>query len=103
MGLPKALRSFMYPAASSMAPWAMPTAWAPMAGRLRSRVCMAMVKPMPSSPTRLAAGTRTSSKTTSAVGLPRRPILSSCGATLTPQSASTTKQLMPRRGRHPGR
>ena len=79
-----------------MAPWAMPTAWAPMVGRLRSRVCMAMVNPWPSSPIRLAAGTRTSSKTTSPVGLPRRPILSSSLATSTPQSASTTKQLMPR-------
>ena len=58
---------------------------------------MAMVKPIPSSPTRLATGTRTSSKETAAVGLPRSPILSSCGATSTPQSASTTKQLIPRR------
>ena len=78
-----------------MAPWAIPTAWAPMVGRLRSRVCMAMVNPIPSSPTRLVAGTRTSSKEIAAVGLPRRPILSSWGATSTPQSASTTKQLIP--------
>jgi hypothetical protein len=49
-----------------MAPWAMPTAWAPMVGRLRSRVCMAMVKPWPSSPIRWVAGTRTSSRVTSA-------------------------------------
>ena len=79
-----------------MAPWAIPTAWAPMVGRLRSRVCMAMVKPWPSSPILLSTGTRTSSKTTSPVGLPRSPILCSSLATFTPQSASTTKQLMPR-------
>ena len=47
---------------------------------------MAMVNPIPSSPTRLAAGTRTSSNDTAAVGLPRSPILSSWAATSTPQS-----------------
>src|ERR1035437_5554562 len=50
-----------------------------------------------SSPTRLADGIRTSSNTTSPVGLPRTPSLSSSLATFTPQSASTTKQLIPRR------
>ena len=53
----------------------MPTACAPMVGRLRSSVCMATVKPWPSSPMRCDAGTRTSSSTTSPVGLPRMPEL----------------------------
>ena len=79
-----------------MAPWAMPTACAPMVGRLRSSVCMAMVKPWPSGPMRCEAGTRTSSSTTSPVGLPRRPILSSCLAMRIPHSFSTRKHEMPR-------
>ena len=79
-----------------MAPCAMPTACAPMVGRLRSSVCMAMVKPWPSSPMRCVAGTRTSSSTTSPVGLPRRPILSSCLAMRMPHSFSTRKHEMPR-------
>ena len=69
-----------------MAPWAMPTAWDPMVGRLRSSVCMAMVKPLPSSPIRWLPGTRTPSKEIPAVGLPRRPILSSWVAISTPHS-----------------
>ena len=47
-------------------------------------VRIAMSKPSPSSPTRFAAGTRTPSKASSAVGLPRRPILCSSRATEKP-------------------
>ncbi len=43
-------------------------------------------KPPPSSPTRLAAGTRTSSKLSSAVSLQRQPILSSGWLTVNPGS-----------------
>ena len=57
---------------------------------------MAMTKPWPSTPTRFAAGTRTSSSTTSPVALPRRPILCSSFGTFTPQSASTRKHEIPR-------
>src|SRR5579862_8052267 len=69
MACPKAWRSFMYRTAWSRAPWAIPTDWAPMVGRLRSRVCMAMVNPWPSAPTLFPTGTRTSSRTISPVGL----------------------------------
>ena len=54
-----------------------PTACAAMLRRRRSRVAMAILKPSPSSPMRFAAGTRTSSKVSSAVGEPRIPILCS--------------------------
>ena len=55
-----------------------------------------MVKPWPSSPMRCDAGTRTSSRTTSPVGLPRMPNLSSCLAMVIPQSRSTRKHEIPR-------
>jgi hypothetical protein len=73
----------------------MPTAWAPIVGRLRSSVAMAMRNPSPSSPIRLPTGTRTPSSTISPVGLPRTPIFSSSFATCTPQPASTTKAVTP--------
>ena len=70
----------------------MPTAWAAMPGRERSKVFMAMAKPSPSAPRRFDAGTRTSSNTSSAVGEPRIPILCSVRATPNPgRLASTTK------------
>ena len=36
---------FAYAVATSSAPWAMPTAWAAIPGRLRSNVCIAIAKP----------------------------------------------------------
>src|SRR2546430_1208699 len=48
----------------------MPSAWAPMPGRERSRTLSAILKPCPSSPSRLATGTRTSSNASMAVGEP---------------------------------
>ena len=79
-----------------MAPWAMPTAWAPIVGRLRLSVFMAMVKPSPSSPMRFSTGTRAPSSSTSPVGLPRTPILSSSLPMSRPMSRSTTKHDTPR-------
>ena len=70
--------------ATSRAPWAIPTACAAIPGRLRSNVRIAMPNPSPSSPIRLAAGTRTPSKASSAVGLPRIPILCSIRGTEKP-------------------
>ncbi len=70
----------------------MPTAWAAIPGRLRSNVFIAIAKPSPSSPRRLATGTRMSSKASSAVGLPRIPILCSMRLTEKPgDGTSTTK------------
>src|SRR4051812_25455686 len=79
-----------------MAAWEIPTAWAPIVGRDRSSVAMAMRKPSPSAPIMFEAGTRTSSNSTSPVGEPRTPIFFSSLPTLTPQSASTTNAEMPR-------
>ena len=75
MRCPNCLRSLAYAVATSSAPWAMPTAWAAIPGRLRSNVRMASSNPSPSSPMRFAAGTRTPSNASSAVGLPRMPHL----------------------------
>ena len=49
---------------------------APISGRLRSKVCMAILKPVPSAPRRASFGTRTSSKTTSEVSAARWQSLS---------------------------
>src|SRR5439155_1481217 len=53
----------------------MPRAWPEIPIRPESRARMAMVNPSPSPPSRLAAGTRASSSTSSPVGDPCRPIL----------------------------
>ena len=84
MRWPNCLRSRAYAVATSRAPCAIPTAWAAIPGRLRSSVRIAMSNPSPSAPRRFAAGTRTLSKASSAVGLPRRPILCSIRVTAKP-------------------
>ena len=57
---------------------------------------MAMRKPSPWPPTRLATGTRTSSKLTWLVGCECQPSLRSCAPKLTPgMSFSITSALMP--------
>ncbi len=64
----------------------------------RSRVAIAILKPSPSAPSRFAAGTRTSSNVSSAVGEPRMPILCSTrGAAKPGVSVSTMKALIPLR------
>ena len=44
MRWPNCLRSLAYAVATSRAPWAIPTAWAAIPGRLRSNVRIAMVE-----------------------------------------------------------
>ena len=75
----------------------MPTAIAETPGRVRSRVIIASLKPLFSSPRRFSAGISTSLKEMVAVLEARWPILSSFLSTVTPsRSASTTKALIPR-------
>ena len=61
-GLPNCLRSLVYPIAASSAPWAMPTACAPIVGRVWSRLASAVLKPVPGSPMMRSPGIRQSSK-----------------------------------------
>jgi len=69
---------------------------APISGRLRSKVCMAILKPVPSAPMRASFGTRTSSKTTSEVSAARWPSLSFMRCFLMPgRSAGNTKAETP--------
>src|SRR5437879_4553794 len=69
----------------------MPRACAPIPGRDRSSTASAILNPAPSSPSRLAAGTLTSSNTICAVGDPRMPSLcSSFGASQGLFSRSST-------------
>ncbi len=75
----------------------MPTPAAPTAARVLSKVRMATLKPRPSRPIRLAAGTRTSSKNSSVVFEARWPNLSSTLPTVMPgASRGTAKTLRPR-------
>jgi hypothetical protein len=60
----------------------MPTAWLAMPMRPPSRPDSAIFSPTPSSPSRLAAGTRHLSNTICAVSLACWPILSSMRATV---------------------
>ncbi|MCY1220034.1 hypothetical protein D3C72_1537690 [compost metagenome] len=74
----------------------MPRLVAATSRRLLSSTFIAVRKPLPSGPSRLAAGTKQSSAT-SCAGAPRMPISFSAGATSTPALCrSTTKALMPR-------
>src|SRR5438046_1727177 len=74
----------------------MPSACAATPGRERSRIRIAILKPSPSSPSRFAAETRTSSKVSSPVVEPLIPIFGSRRATAKPGvSASTTNAEMP--------
>ena len=97
IGTPNWTRSFEYSVAYSNAARPMPTAIAETPGRVRSRVIIASLKPLFSSPSRFSAGISTSSKEMVAVLEARWPILSSFLSTVTPgRSASTTKALIPR-------
>ena len=73
MGWPNAWRSFAYRTAWSSAPWARPTAIAAMAIRPPSSTCLVSWKPRLRSPRRFAFGTRTPSRTSSAVSEAWRP------------------------------
>src|SRR5438270_657712 len=70
IGLPIVSRDFAYSSAKSVAPWASPSPCAPIPGLERSRIRIAIRKPSPSSPSRLAAGMRQSSKKISPVAEP---------------------------------
>ena len=61
-----------------------PTAPAAVPGRVWSSVCIAILKPSPSSPSRFAAGTCTSWNASAEVSVARWPILSRCFSTVTP-------------------
>src|ERR687891_53002 len=75
----------------------MPTAIADTPGRVRSSVIIASLKPLFSSPSRLAAGISTSLNEIIAVSEARWPSLSSFLSTVTPPaSRGTTKAEMPR-------
>ena len=68
-----------------------------MVGRLRSSARIEARKPLPSSPTRFSAGTRTLSKKIGVLGAPRKPILRSWRPKVMPGIffGSTMKALMP--------
>ena len=94
---PNWTRSFEYSTACSKAARATPTAPAAVPGRVRSSVCIAILKPCPSSPSRLEAGTFTSWKASAEVSVARWPILSRCFSTTTPSvSVGTMKAVSPR-------
>ncbi len=74
----------------------MPSACAAMPGRDLSRTFIAVLNPVPSSPSKFSAGTWQSSKISSTVGEPRIPIFFSSFPTLKPGDVfSTAKALMP--------
>ncbi len=96
IGTPNWTRSFEYSVANSNAARAMPTAMAATPGRVRSRVIIASLKPLFSSPMRFSSGISMSLKVMVAVLEARWPILSSFLSTITPASRGTMKALMPR-------
>src|SRR6478672_8378167 len=68
----------------------MPTACAPMVGRVWSRVASAVLKPVPSSPMIRSPGMRQSSKYSSVVGEPLMPSFFSLAPTANPGSSLCT-------------
>ena len=94
--LPNCLRSLTYATATSSAPWAMPTACAPMVGRVWSSVASAVLNPVPGSPMIRSPGIRQFSKWISRVGEPLMPSLRSLVPTTKPGSSlCTTNAEMP--------
>ncbi len=90
IGLPNCLRSLVYAIAASSAPCAIPTACAPMVGRVWSSVCSAVLNPVPGSPMIRSPGMRQFSKYSSVVGEPLMPSLRSLGPTVKPSSSLCT-------------
>src|SRR6476620_11413497 len=68
----------------------MPTAWAPIVGRVWSSVRSAVLKPVPGSPMMRSPGIRQFSKYNSVVGEPLMPSLRSFGPTVNPSSSLCT-------------
>src|SRR5581483_781581 len=82
--------------AASTAPCAMPTACAPIVGRVWSSVRRAVLNPVPGSPMMRSPGMRQFSKYNSVVGDPLIPSLRSFGPTTKPSSSLwTMKAEMP--------
>src|SRR5690349_580691 len=88
--LPNCLRSLVYAIDASSAPCAIPTACAPMVGRVWSSVASAVLNPVPGSPMMQSPGIRQFSKYSSVVGDPLMPILCSLGPALKPSSSLCT-------------
>ena len=83
--------------AASRQPWAMPTQPAATDIRPLASADMAIRKPLPSSPSRAASGTRTPSKVSSAVAWPRSPSLPWISRGSKPgASVGTRNAVMPR-------
>ena len=80
MRLPNCLRSLVYAIAASSAPCAIPTACAPIVGRVWSSVANAVLKPVLGSPMIRSPGMRQFSKYSSVVGEPLMPSLRSFAA-----------------------
>mmetsp|Transcript_5561 Transcript_5561/g.23109 ORF Transcript_5561/g.23109 Transcript_5561/m.23109 type:complete len:249 (+) Transcript_5561:2068-2814(+) len=96
IGLPNAVRSPAYLAATSKEACAMPRAWAAMPMRPASRAFIAILKPSPSRPRICVDGTRTSSRMRFAVVDALMPSLSSGAPNEKPGlEVSTTKHVMP--------
>jgi hypothetical protein len=75
IGWPNCSRWPVYATVSSRQPWTMPTQLAAIVTRPLSSVCIAILKPWPTSPSSASAGTRTPSNDSAAVAWPRRPSL----------------------------
>ena len=96
IGWPNCCRSFAYPVAASSAAWPMPTAIAPVIGRVMSSVRIAILNPSPSSPSRCSTGTAQSVKWSATVGEQRMPIFFSFLPTENPgMPFSMRKAVMP--------
>src|SRR5712692_2917664 len=97
MGFANWTRSFAYLTDSSKAPWAMPTAIAPMPILPPSRIFSAFGNPSFSFPSNAVDGTWQSVRITCDVGLPRTPSLSSTRPIESPGfPRSTMNALIPR-------
>ncbi len=95
-GRPNCSRSRVNATEASRAAWARPTEQAAMPSRPPSSAARATLKPMPSSPTRFAAGTRHPSNRSSRMGEACQPILSSTLPNSNPsQPFSTTNAEIP--------
>ena len=90
IGWPNWRRLAAYVAASPMAPRAPPAVDAPSLKRPKLRTLKATRWPLPTSPSRFAAGTRTSCRITGVVDEPCRPILCSSLPHETPSKPRST-------------
>src|SRR5579875_48354 len=87
---PNCLRPLVYSIAASNAPCAIPTACAPIVGRVWSNVASAVLNPVPGSPMMRSPGMRQFSKYSSVVGEPLMLIFFASGPTENPSSSLCT-------------